>query len=227
MARNLGLKLGDRLTFNVGGEEFVAPVTNLRKVEWDSFRPNFFFLLSPGVAGDLAQTWIGSVYVPPDKRPVLTKLVRQFPGITLLDLEVILAQVRNVIDRASLAVQYVFVFTLVAGLMVMLAAVQITRDERRFESAILRALGASRAKILQGVAVEFVALGAISGALAALGASAIGLVLAQKVFNLKYLVSPALWPAGLVAGAALVGLAGTLATRSAVREPPVTVLRDS
>jgi putative ABC transport system permease protein len=227
MAKNLGVKLGDKITFNVGGEEFTAPVTSLRFVEWDSFKPNFFFLLSPGIAADLAQTFIGSMYVPPDRRPVLNKLVRRFPGVTVLDLEVILAQVRNVIDRASLAVQYVFLFTLLAGVMVMLAAVQITRDERRFESAILSALGADRRTILQGVAIEFTVLGALSGALAALGAMAIGVVLAERVFHLGFTVSPLLWPAGLLAGAALVGLAGTLATRGAVNEPPVVVLRDS
>lgn len=226
MAKNLGLHLGDKITFNVGGEEFTAPVTSLRFVEWDSFQPNFFFLLSPGLAEELAQTWIGSFYVPPDRRPLLNTLVRQFPGVTLLDLEMILAQVRNVIDRASLAVQYVFLFTLVAGLMVMLAAVQITGDERRFESAILRALGAERVTILQGVAIEFTVLGALSGVLAALGATAIGLVLAERVFNLTYTVSPLLWPAGLAFGSLLVGVTGTLATRGAVNEPPVRVLRE-
>jgi len=111
--------------------------------------------------------------------------------------------------------------------MVLLAAVQVTRDERRFESAILHALGADRRKILQGVAVEFVALGGLAGALAALGATAIGLVLAERVFDLSFRVSPLLWPAGLVLGAVLVGLTGTLATRKAVNEPPVAVLRDA
>ena len=164
--------------------------------------------------------------MPPGKRRLLNNLVRKFPGVTVFDLEVILTQVRMVVDRASLAVQYVFLFTLLAGVMVLLAAVQVTLEERRFESAILHALGADRRTILQGVAVEFITLGGLAGALAALGATAIGLVLAERVFDLDYTVSPWLWPAGLVLGSVLVGLTGTLATRKAVNEPPVTVLRD-
>ena len=151
--------VGDTMTFNVGGEEFTAPVTSLRFIEWDSFAPNFFLMLSPGLAGELPQTYIASFHVPPERRRLLNGLVRSFPGVTVFDLEAILAQVRMVIERASLAVQYVFLFTLLAGVMVLLAAVQVTRDERRFESAILHALGADRRKILQGVAVEFIAGG--------------------------------------------------------------------
>lgn len=226
-AASAGVKLGDTLTFNIGGEEFTAPVTSLRFVEWDSFAPNFYVMVSPGLVQELPQTYLASAFIPPERRQVLNRLVRQFPGVTVFDLEVILAQVRAVMDRASLAVQYVFVFTLLAGLMVMLAAVQVTRDERRFESAILHALGADRRKILQGVAVEFTALGALAGTLAALGATGVGLVLARRVFDLDYVASPALWPAGLAVGGLLVGLTGTLATRKAVKEPPVVVLRDA
>jgi putative ABC transport system permease protein len=227
VARGLAVKLGDTMRFNVGGEEFAAPVTSIRFIEWDSFAPNFYLMLSPGLAGELPQTYIASFNVPPERRRMLNQLVRRFPGVTVFDLEVILAQVRLVVDRASMAVQYVFLFTLLAGVMVLLAAVQVTRDERRFESAILHALGADRRKILQGVAVEFTALGGLAGALAALGATAIGYVLAERVFDLDYAVSPLLWPVGLVVGSVLVGLTGTLATRKAVTEPPVTVLREA
>lgn len=227
VARSLDIEVGDSMTFNVGGEEFVAKVGSVRFIEWDSFAPNFFIVLSPGLAQELPQTYIASFHVPPEKRRLLNTLVRQFPGVTIFDLEAILSQVRTVVDRASLAVQYVFLFTLLAGVMVLLAAVQVTRDERRFESAILHALGADRRKILQGVAVEFIALGALAGVLAALGATAIGYALAQMVFNLDYAVSPLLWPAGLLIGGLLVGITGTLAARKAVNEPPVAVLRDA
>lgn len=227
VARGLGVAVGDTMTFNVGGEEFTAPVTSIRRIEWDSFAPNFYLMLSPGLAEELPQTYIASFHVPPERRRLLNDLVRRFPGVTVFDLEAILSQVRMVVDRASLAVQYVFLFTLLAGVMVLLAAVQVTRDERRFESAILHALGADRRKILQGVAVEFTALGALAGFLAALGATVVGLVLARKVFDLDYAVSPLLWPLGLAIGSLLVGLTGTLATRQAVNEPPVNVLRDA
>lgn len=226
LAASLGIGVGDNLRFNVAGEDIEAAVTSLRNVEWDSFQPNFFVVLSPGLAADLPQTYLASVYVPRDRVRILSQLVRQFPGVTVIDLEVLLAQVRSVIDRAALAVQYVFVFTLLAGLVVLLAAIQITRDERRFESAILHTLGAARRKILQGVAAEFLTLGSLSGVLAAFGATALGWALAHYAFKLDYGVSPLLWPLGLLAGALIVGVAGTLATRRAVSEPPVAVLRD-
>jgi putative ABC transport system permease protein len=226
IARDLGVAIGDTLTVNVGGEDVVAPVTSIRTVDWDSFRPNFFLVMSPGVVEDLPQTWLASLYVPRDRPDILRRLVRQFPGVTVLDLEVILSQVRTVIDRASMAIQYVFLFTLFAGVVVLLAAVQLTRDERRFESAILHTLGAGRGKILQGVAVEFVTLGGLAGVLAALGATLAGFLLSVYAFEIDYRPDPLLWLVGLGAGALVVGATGTLATRRAVQEPPVAVLRE-
>ncbi len=227
IAQGLGLSLGDTLSFNVGGEEFTAPVTSLRRIEWDSMRPNFYVMLSPGLARQLPQTYVASVFVPPEHRAVLNEFVRGYPGVTVLDLGAILTQLRMVIDRASMAVQYVFLFTLLAGVMVLLAAIQSTRDERRFESAVLHTLGASRRTILQGVAVEFSALGLLAGLLAALGASLVAWLLATRVFELDYSQDPLLWLAGVVAGGAIVGVTGTLAARGAVTEPPVAVLRES
>jgi len=227
IARSLGVGVGDRMGFDVGGEKFEARITSLRAVEWDSMQPNFYFMLSPGLSEELPQTYIASIFVEQEKRRALNSVVRTFPGVTVLDLDVILAQVRMVIDRASMSVQYVFLFTLMAGIVVLLAAIQITRDERRFESAILHTLGANRRTIFQGLAVEFTALGALSGTLAAMGASGVAWVLASRIFDLDYVIDPALWIVGLVAGSAIVGIAGTLATRKAVTEPPVTVLRDS
>jgi putative ABC transport system permease protein len=125
-----------------------------------------------------------------------------------------------------MAIQYVFLFTLFAGVVVLLAAVQLTRDERRFESAILHTLGAGRRKILQGVAVEFLTLGGLAGLLAALGATLAGFLLAKFAFDIDYSINVLLWIIGLAAGAAVVGATGTLATRRAVNEPPVAVLRE-
>ena len=127
-------------------------------------------------------------------------------------------------DRASLAVQYVFLFTLAAGVVVLLAAVQSTRDERRYESAMLRTLGASRGTVLQGVAAEFSALGFLSGTLAAFGATGVGWVLARRLFSLQYTLDPWVWVVGLVCGTILVGVSGTLATRRVVNTPPITHL---
>ena len=226
IARDLGIDVGDTIGFNIGGEDIDARVTSLRFVEWDSMRPNFFVMLSPGLTEELPQTYIASVFIPPEQRRMLSSFIREFPSVTLLDLDVILRQVRMIIDRASLAVQYVFLFTLLAGITVLLAAIQVTKDERRFESAILHTLGAGRRKILQGLAVEFTALGTLAGLLAAFGATAVGWVVAEQAFELDYGLNPWVWLAGSIAGAVVVGFCGTLATRGAVSEPPVAVLRE-
>jgi len=153
--------------------------------------------------------------------------VRQFPSVSIFDIEAILKQVRAVGDRASLAVQYVFLFTLLAGITVLLAAVQSTRDERAYESAMLRTLGASRRVVLAGVATEFVVLGMLSGLLAAIGASVGGWYLATELFNLEYHFDPTVWLVGIGAGALLVGGAGTLAARSVINQPPISTLRQA
>jgi putative ABC transport system permease protein len=223
---DLGLKLGDRLAFDVAGETVEAEVLSFREVEWDTFRPNFFLVFSPGTLDGLAGTWLTSMRLDAQQRTMLVDLVRRFPSVSVFDIDAILAQVRDVIDRASLAVQYVFLFTLAAGITVLLAAIQATRDERRYESAILRTLGARRRVVLAGVASEFMALGMLAGVLAAIGATLAGWLLAREVFDLKYTIDPWVWAIGLAAGAIVVGGAGTLAARGVVNHPPISTLRE-
>lgn len=224
-ADDVGIAIGDELAFDVAGERVTARVTSVREVRWDGFRPNFFIVFSPGVLDSATGTYMTSVHVPREGRPMLAELVRSFPSVTVFDVETILSQVREVMDRAALAVQYVFAFTLLAGLVVLLAAIQSTRDERRYESAMLRTLGASRGTVLRGVAAEFVALGLLAGVLAATCASIAEYFLATRLFDLPYDFDGLVWAIGLAAGAVLVGAAGTLATRSVVSTPPVTTLR--
>ncbi len=223
---SLQLKLGDKLQFDVAGEPLTVEVASFRKIRWDSFRPNFFLVFPPGLLDGAAGTYMTSIYLTPAQRPALVDLVRQFPTVSVFDVDAILAQIRGIMDRASLAVQYVFLFTLAAGVVVLLAAVQSTRDERRYESAMLRTLGASRMTVLQGVAAEFSALGFLSGTLAAVGATGIGWVLARRLFSLEYTLDPWVWAVGLVCGTLLVGISGTLATRRVVDTPPIVSLRD-
>jgi len=222
----LQLELGDTLSFDVAGEALTVRVASIRKVRWDSFRPNFFLVFPPGLLEGAAGTYMTSVYLTPEQRPALVDLVRQFPTISVFDVDAILRQIRAIIDRATLAVQYVFLFTLAGGIVVLLAAVQSTRDERRYESAMLRTLGASRRIVLQGVAAEFSALGFLSGALAACGASGVGWILARRLFGLQFTFDPWVWVFGLVCGTILVGVSGTLATRRVVNTPPIVTLRD-
>lgn len=221
----LGLKLGDRLRFDIAGETLEAEVASVREVQWDSFRPNFFLVFPPAVLDHAAGTYMTAVYLDERQRRSLVDLVRRFPSVSIFDMDAIMKQVRDVMDKASLAVQYVFLFTLLAGITVLLAAIQSTRDERRYESAMLRTLGASRRTVLGGVAAEFAALGLLAGTLAAVGASVAGYFLATRLFNLEYTLDPRVWVIGLLAGLLLVGASGTLATRSVVNHPPVATLR--
>ncbi|HET7607582.1 MAG TPA: FtsX-like permease family protein [Gammaproteobacteria bacterium] len=220
--QGLGLTLGDELTFEVGGFPLTATLTSVRRVEWDSLSPNFMLVLNPAALKDYPATFVASTYAP--NRDVMLELVRRFPSITVIDLASVLEQVRSIMDRAALAIQYVFLFTLLAGVVVLLAAVQATREERRFEVALLRTLGASRRRVLAALVVEFASLGVLAGALAALIASGVAYWLATRVFQLDFTFDPIVVGAGLVAGGVLVGLSGTLATYSVVRQPPAGVL---
>jgi len=223
----LGIKVGDTLSFDVAGEPLDAEVASIREVQWDTFRPNFFLVFSPGTLDGMVGTWLTALKLDEAGKRSLVQLVHEFPNVSIFDIEAILNQVRDVGDRASRAVQYVFLFTLLAGITVLLAAVQSTRDERAYESAMLRTLGASRRVVLAGVATEFVALGTLAGLLAAIGASVGGWYLATKLFNLEYHFDPMVWLIGVGAGALLVGGAGTLAARSVINQPPILTLRQA
>ena len=226
-ARELGLALGDELTFDIAGEPVSAVVTSTRTVEWDSFSPNFFMVFSPGVLDPFPTTYITSLFVDETQRGDVLDLMRAFPSVTAIDLDAILGQVRDVMDKAALAVQAVFVFTLLAGLTVLWAAVQATRDERRYESAVLRTFGASKKRVLGSVATEFIAIGLLSGILAACGASLAGYLLAENLFNLDYNFSLSLWVTGPLAGVLFVGLSGMVATWRVITHAPVSVLRSA
>jgi putative ABC transport system permease protein len=222
---SLGLKLGDRLTFEIGGESVTATIANVRKVKWDSFQPNFFIVFAPGVLDAAAGTYLTSAYFHPSEAHVLAQLARRFPSVSIFDVDDLLAQVRSVVDKAVLAVQSVFGFTLFAGLTVLLAAAQASREERRFESAMLRTLGASRAIVRQSVLAEFATLGLLAGVLAATGASIAGQFVATRVLQLPYGFDPWVFVFGLCGGALLVAASGWVATRSVVAQPPLVTLR--
>jgi putative ABC transport system permease protein len=224
-ARDVGIALGDRLSFDVAGEIFVANVTSLRTVQWDSFQPNFFMLFSPGSLDAFPRTHIGSIHVGEGQRGVLLDMVRLFPSITVIDIDAVLGQVRRVMDQASLAVQYVFLFSLAAGVVVLLAVVESGRESRMFESALLRALGARRGQVFASAVIEFSLLGVLAGLLASAGALATGALLADKVFRLEFSAGPWIWVIGVAAGLLLVGVTGILATRTVVTHAPMAVLR--
>jgi len=222
---SLGVNVGDELAFDIGGESFEVRVASIRKVKWDSFQPNFFVVFAPGVLEKTAGTYITSANLKPGDARSLSQLARRFPSVSIFDIDELLGQVRSVLDKAILAVQSVFVFTLFAGLTVLLAAVQSSRDERRYESAMLRTLGARRSTVLQGVLSEFTTLGLLSGLLAAAGASVAAYFVDTRVLQLHYTFDWWVCVEGLVGGALLVATTGWVATRSVVNQPPLKTLR--
>ena len=226
IAQTLGLALGDHLTYSIAGQAFTGVVTSLRKVDWDSFRANFFVIAEPGALEHHPASYITSFYLPETQQDFLQGLVRTFPAVSVIDVAAIMTQVRNIIERVTLAVEYIFLFTLAAGFMVLYAAIQATQQERLQEGAILRALGASRAQLLAGVSAEFALLGLLAGIVAASAASVTGYVLAERLFHLPYQFNPWLWLLGPGLGALAVAVAGAWGNLSVLRRAPLQVLRE-
>ncbi|HHH40264.1 MAG TPA: FtsX-like permease family protein, partial [Sedimenticola sp.] len=200
-------------------------VTSLRRVQWDSFRPNFFVIGTPGLLQGLPETYITSFYLPAGQEQRLAGLLQRFPSLTLIDVSALMQQIREIIARGAAAVEFVFLFTLAAGLLVLYAGIQATREHRRQESAILRTLGLRRRPLLLAVSIEFVTLGALAGLLASSCAALTGWAVSSELLGLAYRFNPGLWLAGVLGGAAGVGLAGTLATWPLVVRPPLETLR--
>jgi putative ABC transport system permease protein len=225
LAESLQIKLGDRLGFIVGGLNREAVVTSLRDVNWDTFQPNFFMIFQPGTLADLPTTYLTSFYLPAGQDRQIVELSRAFPAISILGVEALLAQVRSILDQVTLAVQFVLLFVLAAGIAVLFSGLQATLDERIRQGALLRALGAERALLIKSRRIEFGLLGAASGLLAALGCELVSFVLYRYAFSLEWAPHP--WLLLLpVIGALLVGGAGVFGTRRALNASPLTVLRE-
>jgi putative ABC transport system permease protein len=227
IAESLKLKLGDTLTYDIAGQPVTARITSLRKVDWDSFRPNFFTLFAPGVLETMPQTFLGAVRLPDGTQSAawLSAFVQQYPNVLAIDVGEIMRQVQAIIEQVSKAVEFVFLFTLLGGLLVLQAAIAATQDERRFDAAILRTLGASRAQLSAAQIAEFLVLGSLAGLLAAAGATATGYVLSDRVFQIPFSANPFVWLLGIGGGALTVTLAGWLGTRGMMRLPPLAVIR--
>jgi len=219
LAETLGFRLGDQLTFEVAGVPFSAPITSLRKLDWDSMRVNFFVVAPPGLLERHPVSYITSFHLPAGRESMVGELVRAFPNITVIDVAAVVRQLQDSLDRVARAVEALFGLAMAAGLMVLYAALQATSDERQRELAVMRALGARRRQLRSVLLAEFAALGAIAGLLAGLGAAGIGWALARFAFQLPYLPSPWLPITGLLAGMAGVAVAGLWATRGAVARP--------
>lgn len=226
LARTLNLKLGDKLKFDVGGQSVVAPITSLRKLEWGSMRVNFFVILSPDAVADMPQSWITAFKLPPQKIALLNELTRDFPNLTVIDIGSVIRQIQAVIDQVITAVEFLFLFTLASGILVLYAALMGSQDERTREAGLLRALGATRKQLSQAQWIEFALIGGLAGTLAATGAAAVGWALASYVFKFEWVFSPAVWLAGLAVGAACALAGGWIGLRNVLNQPPLQTLRE-
>ncbi|HCI14710.1 MAG TPA: ABC transporter permease [Gallionellaceae bacterium] len=226
IAETLGIHLGDTLTYDVAGSRFTARVTSLREVEWDSMRVNFFVIATPELLRDYPASYLTSFYLPPDRARAGDLLAREFPNVLVIDTGSIIDQVRHIMDQITQVMGAVFLFTLLSGFAVLYAALLATQDERRFEAAVLRTLGADGRYLRRLHLSEFAVLGGLSGLFAAAGAVLLGWVLARHVLEIPYQPNAAIWAIGVFGGMAAVMLAGWAGTRRLAALPPLAILRE-
>ena len=214
------------MSFDINGTLRHFKISNLREVDWDTFNINFFTVVPPGVLENDPASWVTSLYLNEEQKRQLSQLVKRFPNVTVIDVAVIMDKVRSIMDRVVLAVEFIFLFTLLAGLAVLYAAIQANQDERRFENAVLRTLGARRKTLMLGLFAEFATLGALSGLLAGLSATSLAWLLAETIFKFDYQFDISVALTGVVSGTLIVVVAGLLGTRSVLAHPPVKTLRE-
>ena len=224
IATTLNLKLGDLVRFDIGGVAVESRISSMRKVDWGSMRANFFALYPVSRLADVPSTYM-SAFKAPDVKGFDNALVRDFPNITNVDVSATLAQVQRVLDQVIGAVEFLFGFTLVAGLLVLFAAITATREERAREFAIMRAVGAQSRLLRQVQRAELAGVGLLAGLLASLVATVVGWALAKYVFGFDWSASPWVPLAGALAGALLAMVAGWWGLREVLRRPVVETLR--
>lgn len=224
LAKTLGLHMGDRLVFDMGGIQRQGRITSLRKVDWGSMRANFFVMFPVASMSDVPVTYMGA-YRAPERKGFDNALVRQFPNITNVDMTITVNQIQRVLDQVIRAVEFLFGFTLAAGLVVLVAAVTATQEERAREFAVMRAVGAQNALLRRVQRAELAGVGALAGLLASVAALAVGWALARYVFEFDWAPQWFTLLAGTAAGAVLALLAGWWGLREVLRRPVVETLR--
>jgi putative ABC transport system permease protein len=226
LAQKFDIRPGRMLTFVIGGVTLEARVASLRKVQWDSFQPNYYMIFPPGLLDGQPATYLTSFYLTPEQKPLLAEMIRAYPSVTVLETDRVIAEVRGLLAQVTLAVEGVLAFVLAAGLAVLFAALNSTLDERRQEGALLRAFGATTRRMRAGQLAEFALLGGLSGLLAALGTELISWGIYTRVLSLEYAPAWRLWLGTPLAGALLLAAAGYHGMRSVRRSPPISVLRE-
>jgi putative ABC transport system permease protein len=226
-ARDLGLKLGDKLQFSLGGLLLDVEVASIRSVEWKSMKPNFFFIFAPGTLDNYSPTYMTSIYLPAQQKMFLTELLRAHPTMIVMEFDRVIEQMRSIINQVSDGIQLVLWFTLAAGGLVLLSAVMSSIDSRQQEAGLLRALGSPRKLILGSVFAEFLILGLLAGTIAILGAEV--LLLSLQKFVLRTPIQPhyLYWLVAPIGSATLISLLGFICCRRVVTTPPAVVLREA
>ncbi|MBC3870065.1 ABC transporter permease [Undibacterium oligocarboniphilum] len=227
IAKTLRLKLGDQLTFDVAGQQVSARITSLRKLDWSSMRVNFFVIINPAAMRQMPQTWITAFHLPATDQVFVNRLTQDFPNLTVVDVGIMIRQVQDVLNQVMTAVEFLFLFTLASGVLVLYAALAGSQDIRMREAALLRALGATRSQLSHAQWVEFLLTGGLAGLLAASGASAIGWALARYSFHFDWHFSALVWVTGLVAGGVCAVIGGWVGLRQVLKQPPLLSLRNA
>ena len=224
-AEDFSLGLGDRMEFDVGGKKVWATVTSIRSLEWESMTPNFFIILSPGALQGFPATYMTSFFLEPNEKVFLNTLLSQYPTITVIEIDALIAQVQKIVGQVSQAVELVLALVLLSGALVLIASIQASRDTRMAEHGLIRALGGTRALIGGSLTAEFLVLGAFAGIVAVFGAELLVATLQIQVFELEAEAHPWIWLLGPTAGALIITIVGLLGRRSSIVTPPVSVLR--
>jgi putative ABC transport system permease protein len=227
LAESLKIKLGDQLLFVVGAQPITVTVSSIRALQWDTMKPNFYMIFSPGTLESFPTTFITSFYLPDSKKTYLNQLVKQYPAMTILEVDLILKQFKTLLTQLTQAINYLLYFALMAGFTVLFSAIYASLDNRVYESALLRTFGANRSLLRITHIIEFTILGLVSGCLAALISEALLFALYSKALNMAYRPTYFLWLALPLIGAFAVGITGCWGVRHVVNTPPLRVLRDT
>ncbi|OON60967.1 ABC transporter permease [Massilia sp. KIM] len=227
LAKTLGLKLGDTMRFDMAGLIVDAKITSLRKLEWGSMRANFFVIINPAAMANAPTTYMTAFHLPQEGAALANSLTRAYPNLTVIDVSGIIRQLQEVLDQVVTAVEFLFLFTLASGVLVLYAALMGSQAERTREAGLLRALGATRQQLAQAQRIEFLLVGGLAGLLAASGAAALGWALATYQFKFPWVFAPGVWAAGLVVGALCAIVGGWLGLRGVLRHPPLQTLREA
>jgi len=225
LAGELGLELGDRITFSVGGLVFEAEMIGTRTLNWDNMTPNFYFLFPEGMLEEYPRTSMTSLYIPAEKKLLVNDILRSFPTVQVIELDKIIDRIRTIVSQVTRGLEVMTLLILGCGILVMFSAVSLSMSERLQESAILRTLGSSRRLILGIQLIEFSTLGVMAGLLASAGAELSVAMLQRFMFDLPFSMHPWLWYVGPSIGGLLVGSLGVAYSRKAVVQPPLEVLR--